>query len=110
MVHREPILNVRVGAIHDRSGSLAQQEVVRLIVYHVTSMKKLDKYRQSGCIKAPVRAWETLEHANRFSIGTGRPIILRLNFPVTAPKLSGHFGAARVIYYDYKITDILGGV
>lgn len=50
-------------------------------VYHVTSKKKLDLYKRSGFIKAPVRAWETLESANKFSKQTGRRIIVVLNFP-----------------------------
>ena len=71
-----------------------------MIVYHVTSRKKLDKYRQSGKILAPVRAWENIQQAERMSISTGRPIILRLRFPDDAPKLEGHYNQARVLNHD----------
>lgn len=71
-----------------------------MIVYHVTSIKKLDKYRKSGKIIAPVRAWETIEQAQRMSISTGRRVILRLRFPNNAPKLEGHFNQARVLHHD----------
>lgn len=73
-----------------------------MIVYHVTSAKKLNKYRKSGGILPPVRAWETIQAAQRFSINTGRPIILRLKFPNDAPKLVGHFNQARVLETMFK--------
>lgn len=71
-----------------------------MIVYHVTSLKKLDRYRKTGFIVAPVRAWETIEQAERMSISTGRRVILRLKFPKNAPKLEGHFNQARVLNHD----------
>lgn len=76
-----------------------------MIVYHVTSYKKLTKYVKSGKIHAPVRAWENLEQANRMSISTGRRIILRLKFPNDAEKLGGHFNEARVLYTDYPFSE-----
>lgn len=77
-------------------------------VYHVTSMKKLLKYKREGIIKPPVRAWVDVYEAIRFSIQTGRPIILRLNFSNDAEVLSGHGGNARVLYSAYKIDHVLG--
>lgn len=74
-----------------------------MIVWHVTSAKKLSKYLKSGQITPPVRAWETIEHAQRMSISTGRRIILRLRFPDNAPKLEGHFNAARVVNTAVRI-------
>ena len=68
-----------------------------MIVYHVTTNKKLNKYINSGYIKPPVRAWENIEQAERMSISTGRRVILRLRFPDDAPKLEGHFNQARVL-------------
>jgi hypothetical protein len=76
-----------------------------MIVYHVTSYKKLQKYIQSGYIAAPVRAWETIEQAERMSISTGRRIILRLKFPNNAEKLGGHFNQARILSYNYPFTE-----
>lgn len=76
-----------------------------MIVYHVTSLKKLNKYLSSGQINPPVRAWENIEQAERMSISTGRRIILRLKFPDNAPKLEGHFNQARVLNNPYIINN-----
>ncbi|MGQ4893510.1 MAG: hypothetical protein ACP6IQ_02670 [Candidatus Njordarchaeia archaeon] len=73
-----------------------------MIVYHVTSLKKLNKYTKTGYILPPVRAWENIQQAERMSKSTGRRIILRLKFPDNAPKLEGHFNQARVLYQPYK--------
>lgn len=69
-----------------------------MIVWHVCTSKKLKRYEQSGKIMPPVRAWETIEQAQRMSLSAGRRIILRLRFPDDAPKLEGHFGQARVLH------------
>ena len=76
-----------------------------MIVYHVTSKKKFDKYIKSGQINAPVRAWENIQQAERMSISTGRRIILRLKFPDNALKLEGHFNQARVLHQPYKMAE-----
>lgn len=68
-----------------------------MIVWHVCSSKKLKQYEKAGRILPPVRAWETIEHAQRMSISTGRRVILRLRFPDNAEKLDGHYNAARVL-------------
>lgn len=73
-----------------------------MIVYHVCSAKKLDKYRKTGFILPPVRAWENIEQAQRMSISTGRRVILRLRFPKNAPKLEGHFNQAKVLNYKFE--------
>jgi len=78
-----------------------------MIVWHVCTENKLRKYRQSkGYINPPVRAWESIEQAERFSKNTGRKIILRLKFPENAKKLPGHFNQARVLYQKYKLDSI----
>ena len=79
-----------------------------MIVYHVTSIKKFNKYREIGVIKHPVRAWVDIKEAERFSISTGRPIILRLKFPKSAEVLEGHKGMARVLRYNYKLDSNFG--
>ena len=76
-----------------------------MIVYHVTSLKKLRKYIKSGQINPPVRAWENIEQAQRMSLSTGRRIILRLKFPNNAPKLEGHYNQARVLDYPLPIKE-----
>ena len=75
-----------------------------MVVYHVTSLAKLNKYLKSGQINPPVRAWENIEQAERMSLSTGRRIILRLKFPDNSDKLEGHFNEARVLNHPYKIS------
>ena len=74
-----------------------------MVVWHVTTVKKLGRYTQGGRIMPPVRAWETIEQAERFSLSTGRRVILRLRFPDNAPKLEGHFNQARVMDRPVKL-------
>lgn len=75
-----------------------------MIVWHVTTYKKLQRYKRQGGILPPVRAWESLEAAERFSKQTGRKIILRLKFPATAVRLPGHRGEAFVLNEKYTLT------
>jgi len=77
-------------------------------VYHVTSIKKLLRYIRTKAILPPIRAWETIKEAERFSKQTGRPIILRLKFPENAPKLEGHKNLARVMMEPYPMSKIFG--
>ena len=77
-----------------------------MIVYHVCTLKKLQKYKKTGFITPPVRAWENIEQAERMSLSTGRRVILRLKFPDNAEKLPGHFNQARVMKTRVKIDSI----
>ena len=77
-----------------------------MTVYHVTTLKKLNKYLKTGYIKTPVRAWENIEQAERMSKSTGRKIILRLKFPDNADKCEGHFNQARILYEPYILDSI----
>ena len=77
-----------------------------MTVYHVTTLKKLNKYLKTGYIKPPVRAWENIEQAERMSKSTGRKIILRLKFPDNADKCEGHFNQARILYEPYMLDSI----
>ena len=77
-----------------------------MTVYHVTTLKKLNKYLETGFIKPPVRAWENIEQAERMSKSTGRKIILRLKFPDNADKCEGHFNQARILYEPYILDSI----
>ena len=81
---------------HTKTGS-------HMVVYHVTTLKKLNKYLRSGGIEPPVRAWVDIEQAERFSKSTGRMIILRLKFPANAEVLEGHYGKARVLRQRYVL-------
>lgn len=73
-------------------------------VWHATTLKKLDRYRQMGRILPPVRAWVNFEAARQFSLQTGRRVILRLNFPENKVKqLEGHQDEAVFIDESYPI-------
>ena len=76
------------------------------MIYHVTSYKKLQSYMQRGNILPPVRAWTSIEAAQRFSAQTGRRIILRLKKDETFRALDGHKGEAVVSESIYKLRDI----
>jgi len=52
-----------------------------MIVFHVTTEKKLERYKASGCILAPVRFWSTRYAAERWARKTGRGIILSFARP-----------------------------
>mgnify|MGYP001274359683 CR=1 FL=1 len=77
--------------------------------YHVTSIKKLNKYIDAGVIKAPVRCWDNIASAERFSKQTGRPIILRMKLPPNLDRLEGHRGEAYIINEDVAIKSIFSG-
>ena len=77
-----------------------------MTVYHVTTLKKLNKYLKTGYIKPTVRAWDSIEQAERMSKSTGRKIILRLKFPDNADKCEGHFNQARILYEPYILDSI----
>lgn len=74
-----------------------------MIAWHVTTWKKLNRYMRNGGILPPIRAWKTIEEAERFSKQTGRMIILRLKFPDDAETLEGHKGAAVVLHGFYEL-------
>lgn len=90
------------GPAHHRAFLLGKT----MIVWHVTTAKKLKRYKDSGGILPPVRAWDSLPAAERFSKQTGRKVILRLKFPNTAERLPGHRGEAFVLNEKYRLTSI----
>jgi hypothetical protein len=81
---------------------------LRVIVYHVIGAGKLRRSLANGFLPAPVRAWRTVEAAGRFSVQTGRAVILRLRFPRDAKVLPGHRGEAVFIEGVYPLDGIFG--
>lgn len=63
------------------------------IVYHVTTPKKLGRYKQFNCILPPVRYWTTLYSAFRWARRTGRSIILEFEEPSISYPLPQKGGA-----------------
>jgi len=80
-----------------------------MIVYHVTSISKFLKYLKNGRINPPIRGWEAITEAERFSKQTGRQIILRLKFPNNAEKIEGHKNKARILNKPILISDVFNG-
>jgi len=72
-------------------------------LYHVCSAKKLAKYKHTGFIKPPVRAWRTIEKAEKFSKQTGRHVIIRLKYNPSFKPLFGHEGLAVVSANPYEV-------
>lgn len=76
---------------------------LQMIVWHVTTWKKLNRYMSYGRILPPVRAWKNIIEAERFSKQTGRRIILRLKVPDDTETLEGHKGMAVVLSGVHKM-------
>jgi hypothetical protein len=72
-------------------------------VFHVTTNKKLEKYKRTGFIKAPVRAWESIESAETFAKQTGRRIILILHFPADIVPEKRRTGNAYILQENYML-------
>lgn len=49
-----------------------------MVLYHVTTEKKARRYRQSGCIKKPVRGFTTLQAAMAWAIKSRRTVIYEI--------------------------------
>ncbi len=58
-------------------------------LYHVTTPKKVKKYKETGRIISPVRGFTTLIAAMAWAIKVGRSVILEIEAP-NAYKLPDH--------------------
>ena len=62
--------------------------------YHVTTPKKLERYKATGCILPPVRFWLFRNSAEAWAKKTGRTVILEIPVKVAYPlpdhKPTGH--------------------
>lgn len=63
-----------------------------MIIYHCTTQKKAKKYRESGCIKSPVRGFTTLQGAMAWAMKVGRTVIYSVDGQ-KAYKLPDHHNA-----------------
>ena len=84
----------------------APEAVITMIVWHTTSARKLARYKKTGFIVPPVRAWESAEDAARMSVSSGRRVLVRLRFPASAPRLPGHRGRAFVLNQRVSVRDV----
>lgn len=75
-------------------------------LYHATSDKKAKMYRQTGCIKNPVRGFTTLQAAMAWAMKTNRTVIYEITGKAeNCYKLPDHhniFGEAW--WFDQDIT------
>jgi hypothetical protein len=53
--------------------------------WHVTTRKKMQRYRDSGCILPPVRFWPYLELAERWARRVGRNVIVKFECDTAYP-------------------------
>lgn len=56
-----------------------------MILYHCTNKKKLQQYKDTGCILMPVRGWRYLSSAENWCKHTLRDIILKIECDVAYP-------------------------
>jgi hypothetical protein len=81
-----------------------------MTLYHATTEKKAKAYRESGCIRCPVRGFDTLQGAMAWAMKVGRTVIYEI-MTERAPvyKLPDHhnpFGTAWWIDADVPIDQI----
>ena len=67
-----------------------------MIIYHATTPKKAKRYRDSGCIKGPVRGFTTLQAAMFWAMRVGRTVIyeVKCDKPYKLPDHHNKFGEA----------------
>ncbi len=58
--------------------------------YHCTTPAKVERYKASGRIIAPVRFWPNLETAKRWAKRTGRSVILKIRLEAISYPLPDH--------------------
>lgn len=79
-------------------------------LYHCTTPAKAKRYRECGCIKLPVRGFDTLLAAMAWCVKTGRTVIYRVDCDLTAlHKLPDHhneFGSAWWLDADVPVSNI----
>ena len=65
-----------------------------MVGYHVTTPKKLLRYRRTGCILPPVRFWRWQSSAVLWGARVGRTVLLKINagtaYPLPDHKPRGH--------------------
>lgn len=55
------------------------------ILYHVTTPKKLARYKGTGCILAPVRGWKFENSAREWAKKCNRSIVLKIRVKYAYP-------------------------
>lgn len=66
------------------------------ILYHATTSKKAKRYRESGCIRSPVRGFTTLQAAMAWAIKVNRNVVYEIHCdnPHKLPDHHNIFGEA----------------
>lgn len=79
-----------------------------MIIYHATTPRKAKKYRESNCIRKPVRGFTTMQAAMAWAMKVGRTVIYEVQGE-PAYKLPDHhnqFGEAWWIDQDVSCENI----
>ena len=65
-----------------------------MVGFHVTTPKKLERYKQTGAILPPVRFWKWLASSKQWATKVNRSIILRIEvseaYPLPDHQPRGH--------------------
>ncbi len=71
-------------------------QVTVMQLYHATTPKKAKRYRETGCIKSPVRGFTTLLAAMAWAMKTNRTVVIKFNAssPHKLPDHHNEFGEA----------------
>lgn len=79
-----------------------------MILYHVTTPKKAKKYRETGCVRKPVRGFTTIQGAMAWAMKVGRTVVYEVQGQ-QAYKLPDHhnrFGDAWWLDEDVPIENV----
>jgi len=85
-----------IDATNPQPSTIAHYMTNKKILYHATTQKKAKLYRQTGCIKAPVRGFSTLIAAMAWAMKCNRTVILAFeaNRPYKLPDHHNKYGEA----------------
>ncbi len=77
-----------------------------MTVYHVTTLKKLNKYLKTGYIKPPLRVLGTHRTSRKNEQIYRKKNNTEIIIPNNRPKCEGHFNQARILYEPYILESI----
>lgn len=63
------------------------------VLFHVTTGRKVKAYHASGCIKSPVRGFDTLQAAMAWAMKVGRKVIMHVECKNSPQMLPDHHNA-----------------
>lgn len=86
-----PGVVMRMSNLQNDIGSHIQRTISSpLYGYHCTTLAKVERYKASGRITAPVRFWPDISTARRWCKRTGRSVILKIRLEDISYPLPDH--------------------